>query len=270
MKSVYKSKILCYYRHTDSEINKKERKSRLIMKSYKIVFCETNGSLLSNAAGFFREDEEMEIIPCEGTKELSMVALSVDALVIDESFPGVRDAITRFKEQGAKIVLTAKLPDGEPGYSAEYPCDIMLYKPYSLIEMRSRLIKMLLQKNMVVKLATGKTIDERLSNIFIRAGIPPHIKGYQFLRESVKLAIADPELINSITKKLYPTVAEIYGTSSSKVERAIRHAIEVAWNRGKIENINAIFGIKIYNKGEKPTNGELIALVADKIMIESM
>ena len=77
-------------------------------------------------------------------------------------------------------------------------------------------------------------------------------------------------MINCITKQLYPAIARMHNTSASKVERAIRHAIEVAWSRGKIENINAIFGIKIYNKGEKPTNGELIALVADKIMIESM
>ena len=115
-----------------------------------------------------------------------------------------------------------------------------------------------------------KSIDERLSTIFIKAGIPPHIKGYLFLREAVKIAVAYPEMINSITKRLYPTIAQMHQTSASKVERAIRHAIEVAWNRGKIDNLNAIFGIKIYNKGEKPTNGELIALVADKMMIESM
>ena len=84
------------------------------------------------------------------------------------------------------------------------------------------------------------------------------------------MSVIYPEMINSITKRLYPTIAEMYDTTPSKVERAIRHAIEVAWNRGKIENINAIFGIKIYNKGDKPTNGELIALVADKILIESM
>ena len=77
-------------------------------------------------------------------------------------------------------------------------------------------------------------------------------------------------MVNSITKKLYPTVAEYFNTTPSKVERAIRHAIEVAWSRGKIENINAIFGIKIYGKGDKPTNGELIALVADKMVIEMM
>ena len=111
-------------------------------------------------------------------------------------------------------------------------------------------------------------IEERISNIFITVGIPAHIKGYQFLREAIKLAIANPEIINSITKKLYPTIADKYDTSASKVERAIRHAIEVAWNRGKIENINSLFGIKVYSSNEKPTNGEFIALVADKMLIE--
>ena len=111
-------------------------------------------------------------------------------------------------------------------------------------------------------------MEEKITNIFITVGIPAHIKGYQFLREAIKLAIANPEIINSITKKLYPTIADKYSTSASKVERAIRHAIEVAWNRGKIENINNVFGLKIYSSNEKPTNGEFIALVADKMLIE--
>ena len=111
-------------------------------------------------------------------------------------------------------------------------------------------------------------LEEKITNIFITVGIPAHIKGYQFLREAIKLAIANPEIINSITKKLYPTIAQKYQTSASKVERAIRHAIEVAWNRGKIENINNLFGIKVYSSNEKPTNGEFIALVADKMLIE--
>jgi len=111
-------------------------------------------------------------------------------------------------------------------------------------------------------------MEEKITNIFITVGIPAHIKGYQFLREAIKLAIANPEIINSITKKLYPTIAEKYSTSASKVERAIRHAIEVAWNRGKIENINTVFGLKVYSSNEKPTNGEFIALVADKMLIE--
>lgn len=114
----------------------------------------------------------------------------------------------------------------------------------------------------------NKQLEERISNIFITVGIPAHIKGYQFLREAIKMAIDNPEIINSITKKLYPSIAERFDTSSSKVERAIRHAIEVAWNRGKIENINNLFGIRVYTNNEKPTNGEFIALVADKMLIE--
>ena len=113
-----------------------------------------------------------------------------------------------------------------------------------------------------------KLLDEKISNIFISIGIPAHIKGYQFLREAVKLAVEKPEIIGSITKKLYPTIAERFETSSSKVERGMRHAIEVAWNRGKIENINSLFGLKIYSSNEKPTNGELIALIADKMIME--
>ncbi|MBO4539177.1 MAG: sporulation initiation factor Spo0A C-terminal domain-containing protein [Clostridia bacterium] len=241
------------------------------MKSFKIVFCETNGSLLSNAIGFFRDDNEIELIPCQIPKEATESGIeSVQALVIDESFPCVREVIYHFREKGAKIVLTGNFALPDDGFIADYPSDFVLYKPYSLLELRARLIKSFVQQSISVRLSSAKNIDERLSNIFIRAGIPPHIKGYAFLREAVKLSIAQPEMINSITKQLYPAIARMHDTSSSKVERAIRHAIEVAWNRGKIENINAIFGIKIYNKGEKPTNGELIALVADKIMIESM
>ncbi len=113
-----------------------------------------------------------------------------------------------------------------------------------------------------------RTIDERLANIFISVGIPAHIKGYQFLREGIKLAVENPSIINSITKGLYPGIARRFDTTSSKVERAIRHAIEVAWNRGKIENLNSLFGVKVYNNNEKPTNGEFIALLADKMLLE--
>ena len=83
------------------------------------------------------------------------------------------------------------------------------------------------------------------------------------------MAIDEPDIINSITKRLYPEVAEHFDTTASKVERAIRHAIEVAWNKGKIENINTLFGLKVYTSNEKPTNGEFIALVADKLLLES-
>ena len=93
-------------------------------------------------------------------------------------------------------------------------------------------------------------------------------KGYGYLREGVKMAIRSPEIINRITKELYPKIGEKFDTSASKVERAIRHAIEVAWNRGRIETINSLFGVRAYVGGEKPTNGEFIALVADKMLLE--
>lgn len=118
------------------------------------------------------------------------------------------------------------------------------------------------------KLNKQRQVEEKITNIFITVGIPAHIKGYHFLREAIKMAIETPDIVNAITKKLYPSIAERFDTSASKVERAIRHAIEVAWNRGKIENINNIFGVKVYTNNEKPTNGEFIALLADKMLIE--
>ena len=135
-----------------------------------------------------------------------------------------------------------------------------------MLEERIRFVQSGNKENSVV----DKAIEERITNIFITVGIPAHIKGYQFLREAIKMAVDNPEVINSITKQLYPSVAKRFSTSASKVERAIRHAIEVAWNRGKIENINSLFGVKVYNHNEKPTNGEFIALVADKMLLESV
>ena len=114
------------------------------------------------------------------------------------------------------------------------------------------------------------SLDERISNIFISIGIPPHIKGYGYLREGIKLAVNNPGIINNITKGLYPVIGEKFNTSASKVERAIRHAIEVAWNRGRVDAVNAIFGARVYIGSEKPTNSEFIALVADKLILESM
>ncbi len=111
-------------------------------------------------------------------------------------------------------------------------------------------------------------LDDKITNIFISVGIPAHIKGYQFLREAIKMAVDSPDVINKITKELYPNIATKYETSASKVERAIRHAIEVAWNRGRIENINSLFGVKVYSNNDKPTNGEFIALIADKMLID--
>ena len=116
----------------------------------------------------------------------------------------------------------------------------------------------------------SSTLDEKISNIFISIGIPPHIKGYGYLREGIKMAVETPAIINNVTKQLYPKIAEKFETTPSKVERAIRHSIEVAWNRQRIDAINAIFGVRVYIGTDKPTNSEFIALVADKLMLEGL
>ncbi len=113
-----------------------------------------------------------------------------------------------------------------------------------------------------------RLIDEKLSQIFISIGMPPNIKGYSYLREAIKLAVKTPEVINSVTKKLYPAVAQKFTTSASKVERAIRHAIEVAWNKGRVEVLNSLFGVRAYSESEKPTNSEFIALIADRLLLD--
>ncbi len=114
----------------------------------------------------------------------------------------------------------------------------------------------------------GMNLDDRISNLFLAMGIPAHIKGYQYLREAIKLVIEKPEMIGGITKELYPAIARRFGTTSSKVERAIRHAIEVAWSRGRVDTLNKAFGCEVAKPDEKPTNGEFIALIADKLSME--
>lgn len=115
---------------------------------------------------------------------------------------------------------------------------------------------------------SDRTLEADITEIIHDIGIPAHIKGYQYLRDSIMLSVKDNDVINSITKILYPTIAKKYQTTSSRVERAIRHAIEVAWNRGNTDTLNGLFGYTISNGKGKPTNSEFIALIADKIRLE--
>ena len=111
-------------------------------------------------------------------------------------------------------------------------------------------------------------LESDVTSIIHEIGVPAHIKGYQYLREAIVMSVNDIEMLNSITKILYPTIAKKYQTTSSRVERAIRHAIEVAWSRGKMDTIDELFGYTIHNGKGKPTNSEFIALIADKIRLD--
>jgi len=119
-----------------------------------------------------------------------------------------------------------------------------------------------------------QNIDAQLyrevSNIFITVGIPANIQGYRYLRDAIMITAKNPSIISSITKTLYPCIAKKYDTTSSKVERAIRHAIEVGWSRGRNDEINKVFGIRVYGFQDKPTNSEFIALIADKMLIDGV
>ena len=114
----------------------------------------------------------------------------------------------------------------------------------------------------------GVSDEMQVSEILHQIGVPAHIKGYQFLRDAILLTTGDPEYINAVTKRLYPAIARENATTPSRVERAIRHAIEVAWDRGDVEVLNSYFGYTIHNLRGKPTNSEFIAMIADRMRLE--
>lgn len=113
-----------------------------------------------------------------------------------------------------------------------------------------------------------RDLEKDVTDMIHEIGVPAHIKGYQYLREAIMMSVEDVEMLGSITKILYPTIAKKYQTTPSRVERAIRHAIEVAWSRGRMETLDALFGYTINTGKGKPTNSEFIALIADKIRLQ--
>lgn len=115
---------------------------------------------------------------------------------------------------------------------------------------------------------TSRSLEVEVTNVMHEIGVPAHIKGYQYLRDAIMMVVKDLDVINSITKLLYPSIAKEYNTTPSRVERAIRHAIEVAWSRGQVEAIDALFGYTVNIGKGKPTNSEFIAMIADKLRLE--
>ena len=123
--------------------------------------------------------------------------------------------------------------------------------------------------NEVVSSNGPMDLETEITNIIHEIGVPAHIKGYMYLREAITMVVNDMELLSAVTKELYPSIAKKYNTTASRVERAIRHAIEVAWGRGQIEAINKLFGYTVHNDKGKPTNSEFIAIIADKLRLKN-
>lgn len=149
--------------------------------------------------------------------------------------------------------------------------DICLLKPFdtsSLVSHINALMRIKSKHSASATPAKAADLEAQVTKIIHQIGVPAHIKGYQYLRTAILMTIEDTDIINSVTKILYPTVAKKYQTTTSRVERAIRHAIEVAWDRGDIDTLNSYFGYTIQNNRGKPTNSEFIAMIADNLRLK--
>lgn len=249
----------------------------------KILLVEDDYDLCEEMKQFFAEDNQLSLahIVHDGEEALAHIQ-DVDAVVLDLIIPQV-DGISVLERvaqlpaaaRPEMIVVSSFASDRVISTTMDLGARYFLRKPYSLVNLRRRILEVLEEDSRglhvgqsISPLPSSRSIDEKITSVFLTVGIPAHIKGYHFLRYAIKLVMEDSTMINRITKELYPKVAEHFETTPSKVERAIRHAIEVAWTRGKIENINQLFGYQVYTKNEKQTNGEFIALVADKLSLE--
>lgn len=244
------------------------------MNKFKVAIIDTEDEI-SKYEENLREKNNIELVGAfsgvnaEVTKVLE---LNPDVVVMEILLPGADgiDIAKKLKNSNKKlkvIVMSNVNSTSLIEKAIDGGVDYYMMKPVNY-ELLTNKIEEVASVGVEQNADKNKKLEEKITNIFLTVGIPAHIKGYQFLREAIKMAVGDPHIINSITKKLYPNIAEMYDTTASKVERAIRHAIEVAWNKGKIENINDVFGLRVYDTHEKPTNGEFIALVADKMLLE--
>jgi len=258
------------------------------MECVRVVVADDNIQLRDMIAQFLSEQDGMEVVgaAANGVEALQLVSeKEPDVLVCDMIMPQMDGYTVLERLQGMKlarhpgvIVLTALGRDDFIARAINLGVHYYMVKPFDFMMLAQRVfeaagdertadaLNMRIQREMQ---GTGmESLEERIANLFLTVGIPAHIKGYQYLREAVKMVIDNPDLMGRITKELYPGIAHRFGTTSSKVERAIRHAIEVAWNRGRVEALDEAFGRNVCSLDDKPTNGEFIALVSDRLRIK--
>lgn len=255
------------------------------MKTANIAIFENNEEFLNELKEYIGNADGFTV--CAATpngnaaREL-IVHTNPDVAIVDlvlmglDGF-GVLDFIKENKPECMTIAIGSFVDDKIVNEAIERGAVYYLAKPVKPETVLDRVRELSTDKGNSYKVTTDirdrrkiSSLDEKISNIFITIGIPPHIKGFSYLREGIKMAVQDPTVINKVTKELYPKIGAKFETSASKVERAIRHAIEVAWNRGRSAEISSIFGARVYIGNERPTNSEFIALVADKLILESL
>lgn len=253
----------------------------------RVVVADDNQQLREMIVSYLREQNGIEIIgtASNGVEVIRLLEeKEADVLVCDMIMPqmdgfGVMERISAMKLSHSPgiIALTALGRDDFIARAINLGASYYMVKPFDFGVLAQRVFETAGEERRADAFGaqlhrereeSGSSLEERIANLFLAVGIPAHIKGYQYLREAVKMVIANPDLMGRITKELYPGIARRFGTTSSKVERAIRHAIEVAWNRGRIEALDEVFGRNVCSLSDKPTNGEFIALVSDRLRMK--
>lgn len=261
------------------EIAARERKDK--MNKIRLMLADDNQSLLMLLKDFFEKKADIEVVAAvsDGMEIPDAIREFLpDILVMDIIMPR-RDGFMTLEKIGEMespikprvIVLTGLARDDFIMRAIGLGASYYMVKPFDMQLLYSRILEIARHQEVLSvnsgseTMNRGETVDEQITNLFLTLGIPAHIKGYQYLREAVRMVIENHEIINRITKELYPGIAKKYETSASKVERAMRHAIEVAWTRGRLDTVNQMYGYKVFQKEDKPTNGEFISCIAEKI-----
>ncbi len=251
-------------------------KVRVLLADDNKEFCQLVGEFMSR-----QSDLELVGVAENGVEVLELINQQrPDVLILDVIMPhldgiGVLERLSREQREGRPkvITLTAFGQESLTQRMHALGSDYYILKPFSLDVLAQRVRQLVSAPEAAGTIAspsvTARPMDIEVTRIIHEVGIPAHIKGYLYLREAILMVIDDVELLSLVTKELYPSVARKYKTTPSRVERAIRHAIEVAWNRGNLTAIHKIFSHTVSKERGKPTNSEFIAMVADKLRMES-
>ena len=199
-----------------------------------------------------------------------------DVLVLDMMLPkrdgiSILKALSAMERKPAVLATSGFITDFVASTAANLGVRYLMLKPCDVSALVERLEELRFgnePRPAVIRRGDKMNIETMVTNIIHEIGVPAHIKGYQYLREAIIIAVNDMDVINAITKVLYPQVAKAFQTTPSRVERAIRHAIEVAWDRGDLDTLQRFFGYTVSNTKGKPTNSEFIALIADKLQLQ--
>ena len=244
------------------------------MEKMKIVLAFADAQYLKVLKTYFNDTSDMAVIAAVQDGESAVETINTqkpDAVILDLFLPKA-DAVSVMCESYMKrpefIVLSAPVSDKLIERVFESGASYYMVKPVTEEVLAEKVRNCMKREQKRVAAGVKLDLETLVTKVIHEVGVPAHIKGYRYLRDSIMMTVNNMEIINSITKLLYPTVAKLYSTTPSRVERAIRHAIEVAWDRGDPETLNHYFGYTIASGKGKPTNSEFIAMIADNLRIE--